>query len=133
MCIPSKGFLFKMQVPQKAAVGLTGILSNVKMAHLGIFVPGLIQNGSYVFTHEINSQDCYSGAALFYHLDSTVGHDQAVADVNVRPALGCSGQHPLHLRVHVEMGNNANLLGRQNLQQEWSADEAYTLSKEISE
>ena len=108
-------------------------MSNAKVAHLGISMPGLIQNGSYVFTHEVNSQDCYSGAALFHHLDSPVGHDQAVTDVDVGPTLSSSGQHSLYFRVHVEMGNNANLLGRQNLQTEGqkSGEGASTLGKEL--
>lgn len=83
--------------------------------HLDILLPGLIQNGSYVFTHEVNSQDCYSGAALFHHFDSPISHDQAVTDVDMGPSLCSSGQHPLHFWVHVEVGNNADLLGRQHL------------------
>lgn len=109
-----KGLLVKRHVVGR----LTGFLErtdNNETAHLDILMSCLIQNGSYVFTHEINSQNCYSGAAFFHHLDSPVSHDQAVADVDVGPALCSTGQHPLHFGVHVKVGNNANLLGRQHL------------------
>ena len=112
--ISCKGLLVKRHVLDRQTAFQKRMYSS-EAAHLDILMPGLIQNGSYVFTHEINSQNCHSGAALFHHLHSPVGHDQAVADVDVGPALSSSGQHPLHFRVHVEVGNNANLLGRQHL------------------
>ena len=89
---------------------------NVVAADLDITVACFLEDCCHILTHEVHTQHSHCGTALLRHGDCSVCHDQTVADMDVRPASSCTGEHPLHLWVHIEVGHNANLLLRQHLQ-----------------
>ena len=86
------------------------------MTHRNTVVPCLVQDGPHILGHEVHAQDCDGAAPRLRHAHSLVSHDQAVRYGDVGPACPCTGEHALHLGVHVEVGNDTHPLGLQQLQ-----------------
>jgi hypothetical protein len=68
-------------------------------AHLDVLQASLVQDRAHVLRHEVDAQHGNGGAARLRHLDGSVRHDQAVADMYVRPGVSGRAQHALHLHA----------------------------------
>mmetsp|Transcript_2318 Transcript_2318/g.5544 ORF Transcript_2318/g.5544 Transcript_2318/m.5544 type:complete len:218 (+) Transcript_2318:1115-1768(+) len=78
--------------------------------HLCVSVPGVIQDCAHVLRHEVHAQHHHGGAASLHHLHRRVRHHQRVADEDVRVLRLGRHKHALHLRIHVKVCHDADVL-----------------------
>mmetsp|Transcript_14125 Transcript_14125/g.50742 ORF Transcript_14125/g.50742 Transcript_14125/m.50742 type:complete len:369 (+) Transcript_14125:1774-2880(+) len=83
--------------------------------HLRVRVPGVVEDRSDVFRHEVDAEDADGVAAGFHHLNRGVRHDERIGDEHVFVLFRGGHQHALDLRVHVEVRDDADLFSLQLL------------------